>query len=156
MTKVPVLAFLENVASSPKEVMQAYSQWVGGAPIQISAQDWGWVHRSRLFWLSGPIGDLHQLHEPQLPQGKSVARTTLEDIEIFKLCVHSKPFPPTITWALGFTHVFDQHRVGPGSGDACFHTFTREFWHPTDRVKFSSPAAAQRFHDDSRRFGISL
>ena len=74
MTKVPVLAFLENVASAPSEVVEAYSHWVGGAPIRISAHDWGWVHRSRLFWLSGPLGDLHQLDNPDLPQDMAVVK----------------------------------------------------------------------------------
>ena len=49
ITRVPVLSFLENVASAPPEVVHTYTQWVGGSPIQISADSWGWVHRKRLF-----------------------------------------------------------------------------------------------------------
>ena len=35
------------------------------------------------------------------------------------------------------------------------HTFTREFFHPPDRVPQVSPAAAQRFFEDGRRFPAS-
>ena len=37
-------------------------------------------------------------------------------------------------------------------GKGAMHTFTREFYHPVDRVPEVSPAAAERFHADCRRF----
>lgn len=37
-------------------------------------------------------------------------------------------------------------------GKGSIHPFTREFFHPEDRVSEVSPAAAQRFYEDHRRF----
>ena len=152
MTSTPILAFLENVASSPKGVIQAYTKWAGGSPVLVSAQTWGWVHRNRLFWVSGPRGDLHQLNQPDLPDGFSLEQDKCSRVQVFRLVAKgNKPFPAHVPFALGYTHTFDQHQVAQGHSNICFHTFTREFWHPTDRVKMASPAAADRFHRDSRR-----
>ena len=40
----------------------------------------------------------------------------------------------------------------PGAGHNFFHTFTREFCHPPDRLPQASPQAADRFNQDSKRF----
>ena len=37
-------------------------------------------------------------------------------------------------------------------GQGAIHPFTREFFHPEDRVKDVAPVAAQRFYSDSQRF----
>ena len=47
--KVPVLTFLENVASSPEQVKQEYSHLMGVKPIAINAAIFGWVQRNRLY-----------------------------------------------------------------------------------------------------------
>ena len=49
---IPVLSFLENVASTQKDVIAKYTDLVKGPPIVIDAEMWGWVKRHRLFWLS--------------------------------------------------------------------------------------------------------
>ena len=38
------------------------------------------------------------------------------------------------------------------AGKGAMHTFTREFYHPEDRVPEVSPEAAERFYADQRRF----
>ena len=46
---IAVLTFLENVASSPKEVKQEYDLLMGVKPVSINAGIFGWVDRKRLY-----------------------------------------------------------------------------------------------------------
>ena len=55
-------------------------------------------------------------------------------------------------WDHQFTPTFDPSKVMAQGGRGGFHTFTREFYHPDDRVPSCSPEAAERFYADSRRF----
>ena len=48
--------------------------------------------------------------------------------------------------------MIDPTQVMKNNGKGAMHTFTREFYHPNDRVKQVSPAAASRFDEDLRRF----
>ena len=54
ITSVPVFAFLENVASSPREVVQWYSNMFQTRPIQTQPAEFGWVSRTRLWWIRSP------------------------------------------------------------------------------------------------------
>ena len=47
---IPVLAYLENVASMPAEVRKYYDELVGGPPVMIDSGIFGWVRRRRLYW----------------------------------------------------------------------------------------------------------
>ena len=52
---IPVMRWLENVASSPTDVRQAYSLWLGspGMPcgyLCTEAAEYGYAKRSRLWW----------------------------------------------------------------------------------------------------------
>ena len=40
---IPVLSFLENVASMDDQVRLAYSKCMGGLPLEVEAADFGWV-----------------------------------------------------------------------------------------------------------------
>ena len=48
--------------------------------------------------------------------------------------------------------MMDPGEVLAKAGVGAMHTFTREFFHPTDRVRQPTPAAAARFFEDDRRF----
>ena len=48
-----IIAFLENVASAPSDVVGAYTSWLGGRPVLIEASHCGWTARKRLYWLTG-------------------------------------------------------------------------------------------------------
>lgn len=54
---IPVLSFLENVASSPKEVKEEYDLLMGVKPVSINAGIFGRVARKRLYWAAGPKGE---------------------------------------------------------------------------------------------------
>ena len=49
---LPVFHFLENVRSTPPDVIAQYTHLAHGPPLAIEASLWGWVSRHRLFWLS--------------------------------------------------------------------------------------------------------
>lgn len=53
---IDVFAFLENVASSPPEVLERYSDWLQTKPILLDAASCGWVSRRRPFWVSSRRG----------------------------------------------------------------------------------------------------
>ena len=149
---VPILSFIENVANIPGQVIQHYTELVGGPPVLIDAQSWGWTQRKRLFWLHGPLGGLPQSGGFNLPDGFELLGNKAQGEPCFTMSApDSKPFPPAVPFAAGYVHRFDQRLVTAGLQSA-FHTFTREFWHPPDRVKFASPEAVQRFFKDARRF----
>ena len=44
-----VCAFIEDVASSPRDVLRCYSQLMSAKPILVRAAQFGWVHRGRFF-----------------------------------------------------------------------------------------------------------
>ena len=51
---VPVLRFLENVASAPTDVLAQYDQIMGCGSLTIDAKVFGWVQRRRRMWGRGP------------------------------------------------------------------------------------------------------
>ena len=54
---IPIITFLENVGSMPREVQERYTHWLGHPPVRIEAISCGWVHRNRCFWLGcGDVG----------------------------------------------------------------------------------------------------
>ena len=55
---IPVLSLLENVGSMPDDVRKAYTRWLRSEPAMIEAGTMGWVHRRRLYWVSGFLGGL--------------------------------------------------------------------------------------------------
>ena len=63
-----------------------------------------------------------------------------------------KPLPPRVFFHQGFNVLFDPTMVVKEQGNGAMHPFTREFFHPSDRTRLSSPAAVARFYDDDRRF----
>ena len=63
-----------------------------------------------------------------------------------------KPIPPRVFFHQGFQPLFDPAQMVQAAGKGAIHPFTREFWHPSDRVRSVSAEAASRFSADSRRF----
>ena len=119
----------------------------------IKADMWGWVKRRRLFWLAC---NTHQRKEHNLatvawetiplPDGFTLVRSDSAAVAA-EVKGTTKQWPSTVLFEDGFATVF-----APGDAGRKFHPFTREFRHPTDRVKQASPEAADRFYDDHQRF----
>eukprot|EP00434_Breviolum_minutum_P039847 symbB.v1.2.035390.t1/scaffold4753.1/size44016/3 len=149
MEGITLILLLENVASMPKQVQEQYDEWLQCSPILIEAGFFGWVHRKRLYWMASEEGSLG-VDTPLPsdwswipPQGKSPPELRYQG---------KKPFPSRVVWDHQFTPTFDPSKVMAQGGRGGFHTFTREFYHPDDRVPSCSPEAAERFYADSRRF----
>ena len=51
LQELDVVAFLENVASSPSEVLAQYSSWLQ-QPLILDASTCGWASRRRAFWMA--------------------------------------------------------------------------------------------------------
>ena len=150
MVGIALIIFLENVASMPKQVCRQYSEWLKCSPVMVEAGCFGWVHRRRLYWLASDAG--HLSTETTLPaEWTWVPPTELDGILELRY-QGKKPFPARIAWEQGFTPLFDPAVVMRAGGHGGFHTFTREFFHPSDRVATVSAEAASRFFADNRRF----
>ena len=66
-----VRMFLENVASSPREVVRHYNQLMTAKPVLVRAAQFGWVQRDRLFWL----GSCVDFSRARLPPGVSITES---------------------------------------------------------------------------------
>ena len=133
-----VLALLENVASMPSEVLVQYNQWLGASPIMIDAAPCGWVHRRRYYWLvahKAAVGPHLQAPDSWdwVPRNGSVTELRWQG---------TKPLLSKVVLQQGFTFMMDPGEVLAKAGVGAMHTFTREFFHPTDRVRQATPAAA--------------
>ena len=138
-----------NVGSMPDDVRKAYTEWLRSEPAMIEAGTMGWVHRRRLYWVSGPLGGLNPLLT--LPAAWSWGSSSKSDVPAIQF-QGSKPIPPRVVWESGFQPLINPKEVMAQKGQGAIHTFTREFRHPTDRVGSVSPGAASRFEQDQRRF----
>ena len=142
-----VCAFLENVASSPREVVRHYNQLLTARPLLVKAAQFGWVQRDRHFWL-GSVTDFSKL---RLPEGVSVSESDQRWVATVSL---TKPVPPSINLERGFAlHVDPKANVLDASLPRLF-TFTREFSHPLDDAHTASAQAVARFKEDSQRFPV--
>ena len=141
-----IISFLENVASSPSTVIQAYSAWAGCLPVRSDAACCGWASRNRLYWVRGRHKSLSEASPP--PQWTFVPDEVSAGLLKYE---GKKPIPSRVHFEDGFQWINALEEVMPGRQRAG-HTLTREFWHPEDLVSQVSPEAAARFHLDSCRF----
>ena len=56
---IPILQFIENVGSAPADVIRKYADIISGTPVAINANQWGWVHRNRIYWLASSVTKLN-------------------------------------------------------------------------------------------------
>jgi hypothetical protein len=143
-----LVLFLENVASMPSSVQQQYSEWLGCPPILIDAAACGWVQRRRLFWLASRSRGVSPACDP--PRDWEWVQHEAGPPEL--RFGGAKPVPAQVHFSEGFKQMFDPVEVLRHRGAGAFHPFTREFYHPADRVHLTSPDAAERFFQDGRRF----
>eukprot|EP00435_Cladocopium_sp_Y103_P064411 s568_g26.t1 len=144
-----IVAFLENVASMPSDVQRQYDRWLRSSPVIINSASCGWVQRRRMFWLSCRGRGLSETLQPPADWAwvPAAGQSTPELVYGGK-----KPIPAQVSWLDGFSPLLDPAKVMAEGGKGAMHTFTREFFHPTDRLRQASPEAAHRFEVDHRRF----
>eukprot|EP00435_Cladocopium_sp_Y103_P048679 s223_g14.t1 len=143
-----IVTFLENVASMPADVQAQYTAWVGFPPIVIDAGACGWVQRRRLLWL----GTGHRGVSPECPPPDGWVWIQSETGPPELRWQGPKPIPAKVIFDQNFLPLFDPAEVVKAAGRGAMHPFTREFWHPCDRVHLAPPAAAAKFYADNRRF----
>ena len=98
----PVLSLLENVGSMPTDVRKAYSEWLRSEPAMIEAGKMGWVHRRRLYWVTGPLGGLHSYLT--LPDDWEWG--TSPQSKVPEICFQNgKPIPPRVVWASNLSSI---------------------------------------------------
>lgn len=148
---VEVVSFLENVGSMPPDVRHQYSTWMKSQPVRINAACCGWVQRNRLYWLCSRRRGLEaNLRPPTSWSWRPPSEGPPAPPEL--VYTGAKPVPPRILWEDGYHPMVDPLRVLEEQGKGAMHTFTREFYHPSDRTAQVTPMAAARFHQDHRRF----
>lgn len=148
MQGVELVVFLENVASMPKAVRSAYSDWMQGEPVLIDSGCCGWVQRRRLYWLTSRASSLTSTVAP--PAGWVWEPTACDVPQL--VYQGEKPLPNRCFFHQGFQPLFDPKEIVKHAGEGAMHPFTREFFHPVDRVAASSAEAVSRFMADARRF----
>ena len=149
---IPVFSFLENVASMTPEVRSKYDELVQCSAVLIQGGCFGYTTRTRLWWGRGPKYTVQQLVETGqavLPDSFDVVQSAL-GTEI--RYIGPKPLPSKVFFEEGFSPLFEPSTVVAGQGRGAMYTFTREFFHPEDRVDEASPEAVARFYADNRRF----
>ena len=71
---VRFLSFLENVASMPEDVRSMYSKLMAVEPIECCEGIFGWVRRSRLYWVAASGGFSASQRGLELPLGVQTSR----------------------------------------------------------------------------------
>ena len=146
---IPVYKWLENVGSSPREVVQMYNGLMGCEPIQCEAARFGYTRRDRLLWLKGPSGSPAEcLKHIKLPPGASL----IQGQRHLELHWEGKPVPKSVHLKGGYQLAFDPQQVVENYGQGAAFTFTRCFVHPTDATEGVSRAAIKRFETAGKPF----
>ena len=147
---VPVLTFLENVASAPREVEKHYNQLMGVSPMLIDASIFGWVQRKRLYWAKGPKGEDLSWNGAGLPEGLTTCWKQGRTI----LAYNGKPIPKSIRLEGGYAWGGESpEKVVQQGGVGAMYPFTREFPHPDEPTRAEWDVVA-RWRQDGRRFPV--
>ena len=81
--ETPVLPYLENVASMPRQVENMYNDLMDQGPARCCASSFVWVRRNRLFWGVGPNGFNISSGTCALPDGgRARERWEAHDLEV--------------------------------------------------------------------------
>ena len=142
-----IVSFLENVQSMPADVRSQYSTWMGGDPVAICSGSCGWVTRNRLYWLVSRSRSISVGQQPPEEWEWEDGVTP----PVLSFC-GKKPLPQKVHFHQGFQPLFSPLEVMAKKGKGAMYTFTREFYHPTDRVRDVPPEVANRFYEDNCRF----
>ena len=110
--KLPVLGWLENTASSPQEVVAAYSEALHATPLEMDAADYGWISRRRLFWIEGLRSD----SEVRLPGGYSIKKAKDRLLITY---TGTKPVPQRVHFEAGYAPGIDAVANMANEGAAC-------------------------------------
>eukprot|EP00971_Amphidinium_carterae_P184535 3663563-Amphidinium_carterae.1 len=151
---------LEEVATMKETTRQHITALAGVPPVLIQAADFGWVHRSRLYWGPAP-GELKQRTRDTF-LNVILAGQLEPDMHIARWL--GPKVPPQWQPEDGFEVL---HKGGfkappcPGVGtqfhypEGRFLTFTTVFPHPADRPGSAQEDAIARFHHDERRYPLA-
>ena len=166
----PVVLLMENVMQQDSIDRRQFENLMQTPTIGIHGGDWGWVHRSRLFWIRccqpGPRAAqlrrvLGQPDQWALPPDVRVQR----EGRGWLLRYTGPRVPAQVEWEAGYqplhlgdhpgvTTKFLQSKVTYDSGRFC--ALTKEFPHPPDCVsKNTHPKDIQRFKRDGGRFPVA-
>jgi hypothetical protein len=148
---------MEEVSSMPQDARETISARLGCSPILLNAADFGWVHRSRLYWGSRLPTSSWSEEVDILPAGKLIP-----DVAVMRIL--GTTLPPDLELADGFTLASPMmcgtsSKAVPGSDWAASHpdgrllAVTTAFPHPADRGS-AGGGNFQRFEADSRRFPL--
>lgn len=148
----PIVRWIENVASSPPEVLEYYAKIVGPRPFLFDAAEYGYVARKRLMWA---CVDGTPIEPEKIPAMKDFEiqwnHSTGKQITP-RIAWCGKPFPKSVHLEQGYQMGIAPEQIVQRGGKGAMFTFTREFKHPADRCRHVSKDAAKRFEQDGRRF----
>eukprot|EP00971_Amphidinium_carterae_P229897 4562215-Amphidinium_carterae.1 len=151
---------LEEVATMKEDARQRITALAGVPPVLIQAADFGWVHRSRLYWGPAPEQLRHRARDTflnvilagQLEPDTHVARwmgprvpTQWQPEDNF-VVLHKGGFKAPPCPGIGTQFHYPEGR---------FLTFTTVFPHPADRPGSADAEAVARFHHDGRRYPLA-
>ena len=147
-----IIKWIENVASCPKDVVEFYTHITGGPPVLIDAAQWGWVTRKRLFWGSADGRNLSTCPVTPPPNVSIEWNHAVAEGRCPRVRWHGKPYPKEVRVQGGYSLRADPTKVCAQDGRGAMYTFTRQFFHPSDRCARCSREAVERFYADNCQF----
>jgi hypothetical protein len=149
--KIPVIQWLENVASAPPQVKKEYNKWMQTSRVLIRAARFGYTERNRCLWARSQWEDLqHLLKRARMPKHAELVGGSNDESE---LVYKGQPVPKRVQCAGGFQQYLWVEGVAAGKAKGMF-PFTREFWRKpeSDPKRKASKEALERFFTDNQRF----
>ena len=158
----PVISITEMVADMAADDLAGYMNKFRTKAVLIHAADFGWVHRSRLYWVRVLNPQRHkplamELHDPLRWRLPPFTQQHEVNSNIYRIKYHGQQIPESMQWDDGFSIREGEHqaatiRVGGERATYDGHrflAFTREFKHPPDAARGGSGRdQRQRFYED--------
>ena len=142
---IPVLCILENVEYASADFAGEVAKCMSGPPLVVHGGSFGYVRRSRCFWISDGVRGIHSMPALKPPLHTQVCRDPHGR--------RKKPWPEQAPWKGGFAPCFNPCEVALGASQAqVLPVFTRAFEHPEDQLHCLDEDTVERFRVDGRRF----
>ena len=123
-------------------------------PIAIEAGCFGFAKRARLYYGLGPLGNVAEVSEKELPPFFTFGTRHMGDqrAQVKAVVWQGKPMPADLVLEGGFKLHFDPKKVAEKEGSGGFAPFTRDFPHKGLSQRKASAGARQRAREDSQAF----